>query len=79
MKTDVPLHQVRALLDGLSPASQGWEAKVRDAKRFGLVKAVCKEDGSFEWVAPKWKAAYEVRGRALLGMSDEEKNAEALD
>ena len=73
------MHQVCALLDGSPPASQGWEDKVRDERRCGLVKAVCKEDGSFEWVAPNWKDAYAVRGRALLGMSDEQKNAEALD
>ena len=64
--------EVRALLDSLPPASQGWEAKVRDPKRCGLVKAVCEEDGTFEWVAPKWAELYQARGRTLLGLSEDE-------
>ena len=67
-----PPLQVRSLLDSLPPKAQGWEAKVRDGKSCGLVKAVCEADGSFEWVEPKWKAAYEARGRSLLGLSEEE-------
>jgi len=67
--------EVRSLLDSLPPKAQGWEAKVRDGKSCGLLKAVCEADGSFEWVEPKWKAAYEARGRALLGLSEEELSA----
>jgi len=60
--------QVRALLDSLEPKNQTWEAKLRDPKRCGLVKAVCtKEEGQpYEWVAPQWKSEFEQKGRSLL-------------
>jgi len=65
--------EVRALLDGLEPTGPGtWEAKVRDVKRCGLVKAVCQADGSFEWVEERWKGHYEQRGGALLELADDE-------
>ena len=65
--------EVRALLDGLDPQGPGsWEAKVRDSKRCGLVKAVCAADGSFEWVEARWKAHYEQRGGALLELADDD-------
>ena len=46
--------EVRSALDALEPKSMGWEAKVRDTRRCGLVKAVCAAKGSYEWVEPKW-------------------------
>jgi hypothetical protein len=64
--------EVRGLLDALEPTGEGWEAKVRDGRRCGLVKAVHGESGSFEWVSGEWKAAYERAGPRLLGRSEEE-------
>ena len=64
--------EVRALLDSLEPKAVGWEAKVREPTRCGLVKAVCRTDehAPYEWVEERWKGHYEQRGSALLEMSE---------
>ena len=65
--------EVRALLDTLEPkGADSWESKVQEPKRCGLVKAICKLDGSFEWVEPRWKPLYEQRGRTLLSLGEAE-------
>ena len=64
--------EVRLLLDQFEPTKEGWEDKVRNQRRCGLVKAVHKESGSFEWVEAKWKDAYEKHGPELLGRSNTE-------
>ena len=66
--------QVRILLDALEPSGPGsWESKVLDAKRCGLVKAVCQEgDGSYEWVQSKWRDHYVRLGHNLLGLGRDE-------
>jgi hypothetical protein len=44
---------------------------VRDiVDRCGLVKAICDGDGSVEWVAERWRAAYERHGSRLLGLDE---------
>jgi len=72
---------IRQLLDFVEPKKQDWDAKLRDTKRCGLVKAICthEEGQPYEWVAPKWKPLFEKHGRQLLRKAPDRAKTEADD
>jgi len=61
---------VTELLDRLTKGVS-WQDQLADANKCGLVRAVHPIDGT-EWVAARFRALYEVKGRAIIGMASDE-------
>lgn len=59
---------VQKILGSLSsgPGAGSWQQQIADVSRCGVVKAVCRADGSFVWCDPKWKALYERHGELII-------------
>ena len=63
--------EITRMLGQLEPGVS-WRQQLQDVRKCGLVKAVCADDGTADWVAPRWRELYACYGQRTLGRSEQE-------